>query len=132
MEPFQKYMNTQELMYGDCVLYSGVPTKVDAKILQANAMFVEPIYLTRKHIIDNGFVEADTFAKNIRIYSLFDSHWRTFYLTDHNCINGGLDWVLLRDGKVIIVTNFRYVHELQHAMRLMSMQETANEFNVKF
>lgn len=125
-------MNVQELMYGDCVMYAGVPAKVDATILSANAMFVEPIYLTLEHIFANGFAVADTFAKDRRIFSLTDNHCQTFYLTDYNCINGGLDWVTLRYGRVISITVFRYVHELQHAMRLMSMQEAANTFNIKF
>ena len=113
-------------------MYAGVPAKVDATILSANAMFVEPIYLTLEHIFANGFAVADTFAKDRRIFSLTDNHCQTFYLTDYNCINGGLDWVTLRYGRVISITVFRYVHELQHAMRLMSMQEAANTFNIKF
>lgn len=92
----------------------------------------KPIYLTLEHILANGFAETDTFVKDRRIFSFRDTHFQTFYLTDYNCINGGLDWVVLRDGKVVVITNLRYVHELQHAMRLMSMQETADNFNIKF
>ena len=82
-----------------------------------------PIPLTREMLLANGFTK------------FVDGYRRTFYkyVVDNNLMLDISDWE--DEGlKIAVGGKFRelkYVHELQHILRLIGLSEVANNFKIK-
>ena len=132
-------MKANELMIGDWVLYNGQPkvvqmidgygtTELENEIL-CNGMYhnpieVSPIPLTAEILEKNGFVKMD------------GDHYRYFLAYDNNYYVGFESVNYYTDACFCNVTKecsdgtqaqskcvYKYVHELQHAMRLCGIEK---------
>lgn len=120
-------MKSSDVMIGDWVINDQEPTKVNYltkdNIGVENAYFVEfsdvePIPLTEEILKDNGFV----FDGLIRSYKKFkiSKSFFSFALFKKYIIEIGE-----------IAYTIKYVHELQHALRLCGLNEMADNFKIE-
>ena len=129
-------MKIDGLTLGDWVTDEGVPGQVimvsvegvamivkEEQIVYLNSERLNPIPLTREILLANGFTK------------FVDGYRRTFYnyVVDNNLMLDISDWE--DEGlKVAVGGKFRelkYVHELQHILRLIGLGEVANNFKIK-
>lgn len=123
-----KYMKSEELMFGDWVEWMCNYCKVDLPLLMTeyqdnvDCRFVKPIPLTAEILEKNGFERNEyngciffsfpngEFSKR----SGFGLEKRDdkYYITDH------------------ALMPMRYVHELQHVLRLCGLDGLANNFKI--
>lgn len=124
-------MKTQQLMLGDWVSHNGTPKTVDViwgkevslddptKVWGSiytdkfNEDEIEPIPLTPEILEKNGFsLQSD----NTELFKL-DTYWLGCELGTFRIHNLNKDWWQFGLAKI------RYVHELQHAMRLCGIEK---------
>lgn len=115
-------MKANELMIGDWVLADGVPYRVEAihrtgaisvgNWNHYNPNFIAPIRLTHEILEKNGFERLGT------NYVLIG---HPFVLTNPSKPDEYKDNYWLRVASVAV--NIKYVHELQHALRLCGIEK---------
>lgn len=124
-------MKVTDLIINDWVKWMGNECKVDLPLLMTDyqdnvdSEFVNPIPLTVEILKKNGFERNEYFDYNGRIYFSFpigefskrsrfgiEKKDDEYYITDH------------------ALMPMRYVHELQHALRLCGLGELANNFKI--
>lgn len=114
-------MKAEELMVGDWILYGDKPVKVLQLSENSKYDWVKPILLTTEILEKNGWV----FMKG-QDYSTFPvpSKWTYQFVP----------FTLRVDGETYNVVNtftIKYVHELQHALRLAGLNDLADSFKVE-
>ena len=111
-------MKANELMLADWVIYKGKPHQVD-NIRQKDYDNFAPIRITDEILEKNGFTnDADGMNDCDEIVSSVEyGAWQ------RNTEDG---FKMLADGKSI-----RYVHELQHALRLMGLTDLSDNFKIE-
>lgn len=129
-------MKIDGLTLGDWVTNEGVPSQVimvsvegvamivkEEQIVYLNSERLNPIPLTREILLANGFTK------------FVDGYRRTFYnyVVDNSLMLDISDWE--DEGlKVAVGGKFRelkYIHELQHILRFIGLDEVANNFKIK-
>lgn len=127
-----KYMKSEELMIGDWVIVTNSP-KPQKQVKPSWYSyhwtwwinFLEPIPLTAEILEKNGFERNECFDYNGCIFFSFpngefskrsgfgiEKRDDKYYITDH------------------ALMPMRYVHELQHLLRLCGLNELANNFKI--
>lgn len=124
-------MTAKDLMIGDWVLFQDPDTQehemhqIEQADFAASDKFFDllsPVKLTTEILEKNNFVIEEEVG-----------WWKTWHITDEalnkmlitsvNCINGGFDWFKYHRGAKVECLNIRFVHELQHALRLCKIEK---------
>ena len=120
-------MKEKELMVGDWVKDWGTPKQIEYGCEIEDAEFYEPVIITKEILKKNGFERDGAYSRVYRkktMYGYITSSPSLHQATLHAAIpHNGLDYD-------ITLTSCYYVHELQHAMKLVGLYEMANEFKV--
>ena len=123
-------MNANDLMINDYLRYKGCIGRVSAVFKDCDiSSNYEAIPITAEILEASGF-EVEETKGWWKTWKAVDKHLNSFHLTSINCINGGYDWFIYHDGKKVEVAHFQYVHEIQHAMRLMGLNDLADNLKV--
>lgn len=123
-------MKITEFMLGDWVLYNGTPTKMTSALMYFDIGDYQPISITSKILEENGWKLVSN-TRNKLEYS-----WSTGAIEEYADIHiyVGKDhsniwrWdfpilnIHLYRGDIEL-TKFRYVHELQHAIKLCGIDK---------
>lgn len=128
-------MKASELMLGDLVLLYGEPIKVTATLLNmmsidGDSKAIEPIWMSKKILAANGWdVEDSCYAwYKIDAHLELCLYWYEHRLTRH--YKGIDEWQ--NHAKVNEITHrlncLYHVHKFQHALRMMGMNEMADNF----
>ena len=116
-------MKANELMIGDLIRMDKAILHVTKLTYGSDYDNCEPIPLTAEILEKNGFVRYSTIV-NGYVYYIGDS---IDYYLDYTCLDRSLcikTECYLFDGEV------KYVHELQHALRLCGLNDLADNFKV--
>lgn len=119
-------MKANELMINDWVEWMGNYCKVDLPLLMTeyqdniDSNYVKPIPLTEEILEKNGFK-----LKKCKTEMQSDNSIITFY-------GNHLDIIVTKETEQIRISkNIKYIHELQHALRLCWLHELADNFKVE-
>lgn len=141
-------MKAEDLMIHDCVIdktlnTTHIVTAQDIFALAENTVNesnFEPIPLTKELLANNGFERFDTTIGNYWLYirvekvrDIKDYSNREFYQIQTYLPGGCLDgWFEIenrtQEEYYSCKINCKYVHELQHALRICRLNEIANDF----
>lgn len=130
-------MKANELMIGDLVYCNGKVVMIDSIIPDSKQLIAggelfsyvfndgiyEPIPLTEDMLNANGFRESIEEGTYYFPHQYEELHVRGFAVET----DGEGRW-MITDHQLIV---FRYVHELQHALRLCGLNELADNFKLK-
>lgn len=138
-------MEAKQLQIGDFVSCLGDPVRVTAvrtvyddrtnpigimSPLNIEYFFkeedVKPVSLTTDILINNGFGQ-DTIGSGLILH--IDNSENLYVLVNYR-YNGECRNVEISNGMYNLSRPIRYVHELQHALRLCGLDELANNFKV--
>ena len=132
-------MKTSELQLGDWVSCLGDPVRVASLILKDKKHMsplkniymykkkdIKPISLTADILIDNRFTE-DTIGSGL-ILHIYNSE--NLYVLVNYRYNGECRNVEISNNMYNISCPIKYVHELQHALRLCGLSELAENLKV--
>lgn len=122
-------MKATELMIGDWILYGDKPVKVLQLSENSKYDWVKPIPLTPEILEKNGF-EMFKYDGWVHYYRIFGNSALPFVL--HSMIGGEMLSQEVNLFSTSTDTNcgidINYVHELQHALRLCSLNKLADNF----
>lgn len=135
-------MKTLELQLGDIVSCLGDPVRVVSlslnndepigimsplkKIFTFREKDVYPVQLTTDILLNNGFTQ-DTIGSGLILH--IDNSENLYVLVNYR-YNGECRNVEISNNMYNISCPIRYVHELQHALRLCGLDELANNLKV--
>lgn len=143
-------MKTKDLMIGDWVVrdsHKNNPVQV-LELHKQSAMLklengwcgeaidlIEPILLTPDILEKNGFKHYATYPnEDIWMYMLFDPEIEVIFTEEKSASIRIFNYSEEDDGKEIINLEDngkpRYVHELQHALRLCGLNDLADNFKI--
>ena len=111
-------MRASDLMFGDWVNYLGKPTRINGAVDFTRAKDFEPIPLTAEILEKNGFRKGSYIGGYY--YPLFT--FRVIPTTRD--MDSYFDKVEMIED--VVFYHCRYVHELQHALRLCGLNELAD------
>lgn len=133
-------METSELQLGDWVSCLGDPVRVASLILKDKKHIgimsplkniymykkkdIKPISLTADILIDNRFTQ-DTIGSGLILH--IDNSENLYVLVNYR-YNGECRSVEISNNMYNISCPIKYVHELQHALRLCGLSELADKF----
>ena len=125
-------MKLNELMIGDWVYYTGDEKPLLCEIValdkRDNMSAFEPIPLTEKILEKNGFIyskpEFMTLSEEM-VWRIEDRHEQAHVEIEEQTDDNGIDYYV---GTFVSGTNrceisFRFVHELQHALRVCGIDK---------
>lgn len=118
-------MKVEELMFNDCVEWMGNYYKVDLPLLMSKYQYIKPIPLTAEILEKNGFEEDEEVFVELFVivqstYSLRLWKMPLYFEFIHR------NFSTMNEMRI----NIKYVHELQHALRLCGLNELANNFKI--
>lgn len=88
---------------------------------------VKPVPLTTDILINNGFGQ-DTICSGLILH--IDNSENLYVLVNYRWYNGECRNVEISNGMYNLSRPVRYVHELQHALRLCGLDELANNLKI--
>ena len=101
------------------IKHTGTEEDGSIRLMAVPLSFIEPIPLTPKILEKNGFVRKDKYRfVNIDILSTVEKYGTKYY-DYHNIYKKGKTYRPIS----VEADNIRYVHELQHAMRLAGIEK---------
>lgn len=122
-------MKANEIQIGDWIEWMGNYCKVDLPLLMTEYQYnidsnnVKPIPLITEILEKNGFKQADAFRKGYGydfpiqyIEDIYPIYLRTNGIWNIQCAE---------------LIDIKYVHELQHVLRLCGLNELANDFKIE-
>ena len=112
-------MKATELQIGDWILYGDKPVKVLQLSENGKYSWVKPIPLTPKILEKNGFWVMKKVDNGAEEYIAYATDGLIFHYNrdnDYYFPNTPISW--------------KYVHQLQHALRLCGLNELADNFKI--
>ena len=112
-------MKATELQIGDWILYGDKPVKVLQLSENSKYSWVKPIPLTLKILEKNGFWVMEKVDNGAEEYIAYATDGLIFHYNrdnDYYFPNTPISW--------------KYVHELQHALRLCGLDKLADNFKI--
>lgn len=120
------YMRAENLMIGDWVIdeYTNRPMRIEG-VNKMMGSGLSPIPITAEILEKNGFEEKEYFDQNGKVYCMFFE--RGYVSLEF------VQYILLdcyKDGSNFIKMEIKYVHELQHVLRLCGLNELVDNFKI--